>query len=70
MDVDNIDLGIDFVEAIATSVGSCEVLIAVIGKRWLVSSDEEGRRRLRSRPPGSFRSLIKGIATIALKPTM
>ena len=28
------------------SVGSCEVLIAVIGKQWLTSTDEEGRRRL------------------------
>jgi len=27
-------------------VGSCDVLIAVIGKRWLNSTDEEGGRRL------------------------
>jgi hypothetical protein len=27
-------------------VGSCEVFIAVIGRHWLVSSDEKGRRRL------------------------
>jgi TIR domain len=46
MDVDNLDPGVDFVEAIQASVSSCDVLIAVIGKRWLVSSDEEGRRRL------------------------
>jgi hypothetical protein len=45
IDVD-LDPGIDFVEAIETSVGSCDVLIAVIGKRWLLSSDEEGKRRL------------------------
>jgi hypothetical protein len=45
MDV-NLDLGDDFVEKIKQSVGSCDVLIAVIGKRWLISSDEEGRRRL------------------------
>src|SRR5215469_13294202 len=48
MDVDNLDPGVDFVEAIEASVGSCEVLIAVIGKRWLVASDDEGRRRLDS----------------------
>ena len=46
IDVDNLDLGVDFVEAIENSVGSCDVLIAVIGKHWLMSSDEEGRRRL------------------------
>jgi Sel1 repeat/TIR domain len=46
MDVDNLDPGVDFVEAIQASVSSCDVLIAVIGKRWLVSSDEEGRHRL------------------------
>jgi TIR domain len=45
IDVD-LDPGIDFVEAIEKSVGSCDVLIAVIGKRWLLSSDEERKRRL------------------------
>jgi TIR domain len=44
-DVD-LDPGIDFVEAIETSVGSCDVLIAVIGNEWLLSSDERGKRRL------------------------
>jgi tetratricopeptide (TPR) repeat protein len=51
IDVD-LDPGIDFVEAIETSVGSCDVLIAVIGKRWLVSSDEEGKNRLQN--PADF----------------
>jgi hypothetical protein len=46
MDVDNIPPGIDFVEAIEKSVASCDALIAVIGKRWLSSADDEGRRRL------------------------
>jgi len=46
MDVDNLGPGVDFVEAIEASVSSCEVLIAVVGKGWLISSDEEGRRRL------------------------
>jgi len=45
-DIDNIDLGIDFVKAIEESVASCDVLIAVIGRHWLVTSDETGRRRL------------------------
>jgi tetratricopeptide (TPR) repeat protein len=46
MDIDNLDPGEDFVEAIETSVGSCDALIAVIGRRWLDSSNEEGNRRL------------------------
>jgi hypothetical protein len=46
MDVDTIEPGIDFVEAIEESVSSCDVLIAVIGSRWLTSSDRGGRRRL------------------------
>jgi hypothetical protein len=46
IDVDNLEPGTDFVEAIERSVGSCDALIAVIGKRWIVSSDEEGKRRL------------------------
>jgi hypothetical protein len=46
IDVDNLEPGTDFVEAIKSSVGSCDVLITVIGKRWLISSDEDGKRRL------------------------
>lgn len=42
----NLDPGIDFVGAIETSVGSCDVLIAVIGKRWVRSSVGKGKRRL------------------------
>src|SRR6516162_8334032 len=46
IDVDNLDPGVDFVEAIEQSVGSCDVLIAVIGRHWLISSEAEGSRRL------------------------
>ena len=45
MDVD-LDAGIDFVEAIEESVGSCDVLIAVVGNHWLTATDEDGARRL------------------------
>jgi TPR repeat protein len=46
MDIDSIDPGLDFVEAIEASVGSCDLLLAMIGKQWLNAADEEGRRRL------------------------
>jgi hypothetical protein len=46
MDVDTIALGVDFAEVISQAVSSCEVLVAVIGPRWLTATDEDGRRRL------------------------
>jgi hypothetical protein len=46
MDVDSVGLGEDFVKTIQETVGSCDVLIAVIGNGWLISRDREGRRRL------------------------
>jgi len=45
-DVDSIELGDDFVEAISTAVGSCDVLLALIGDQWLTAGDDRGRRRL------------------------
>jgi len=45
-DVDSIELGDDFVEVITTAVGSCEVLLALIGSRWLTVTDQDGHRRL------------------------
>src|SRR5262245_23829831 len=46
MDIDTIDLGEDFVEAITRTVGACDVLIALIGRQWLTAADAEGRPRL------------------------
>jgi YVTN family beta-propeller protein len=45
-DVDSIELGDDFVEVITRAVGSCDVLLALIGDAWLTITDEHGRRRL------------------------
>ena len=39
-------MGDDFVQVITAAVGSCEVLLALIGDRWLTVADEDGRRRL------------------------
>jgi hypothetical protein len=60
IDVDNIAPGVDFVEAIENSVGSCDLLISVIGKNWLTSSDDEGNRRLDN--PEDFLRLEIGTA--------
>src|SRR5580693_3523128 len=43
-DVHSIQLGADFAEVIVAAVQSSAVLLALIGKRWLV--DENRRRRL------------------------
>jgi hypothetical protein len=46
MDVAGIEPGVDFVESIDRAVGSCDVLIAVIGRKWLDCADSTGKRRL------------------------
>lgn len=45
-DVDSIQLGDDFVEAITRAVGSCDVVLVLIGDEWVTITDEQGRRRL------------------------
>jgi hypothetical protein len=45
-DVDNIDSGEDFTERITAAVGSCDVLLALIGPRWLTITDKKGQRRI------------------------
>ncbi|MBT0963683.1 toll/interleukin-1 receptor domain-containing protein [Denitromonas iodatirespirans] len=45
-DVETIEPGVDFVEAIERALSNCGVLVAVIGPRWLDAVDAEGRRRL------------------------
>src|SRR5919199_1062440 len=45
-DVDSIEPGDDFVDVITSAVESCDVLLALIGDRWLTMTDGEGRRRI------------------------
>jgi TIR domain len=45
-DVDSIELGDDFVDEITSAVGSCDVLLALIGEEWVTITDANGRRRL------------------------
>ena len=46
MDVDDISAGQDFVFELQRQVAECDVLLAVIGNRWLDVADAEGKRRL------------------------
>lgn len=45
-DVDSIQPGDDFAAAVMAAVGSCDVLLALIGRQWLAVTDESGKRRL------------------------
>ena len=45
-DVDNIPLGVNFRKYIDQEVGRCQVLLVVIGSRWLSATDAKGKRRL------------------------
>src|SRR5437763_10999327 len=46
MDIDTIEPGTNFVEALQQASEWAEVLIVLIGKHWLSSTDDPGRRRL------------------------
>jgi len=45
-DIDSIEPGDDFVDRITSAVGSCDVLLALIGDEWLTVVDGTGQRRL------------------------
>ena len=45
-DVETIEPGVDFVDAIGRALQSCGILLAVIGPRWVSLPDAAGKRRL------------------------
>lgn len=44
IDIESIEPGRDFVEAIEDAVSSCRILLAIIGRQWLTCANEHGRR--------------------------
>jgi len=46
IDIDQIEPGEDFVEAINSKVGACEIAIVAIGPDWLRMTDASGKRRI------------------------
>jgi MinD-like ATPase involved in chromosome partitioning or flagellar assembly len=52
MDVDTLNAGVNFAEAIKAAIEACDVLLAIIGPDWLTVTDEAGTRRLDD--PGDF----------------
>jgi hypothetical protein len=68
IDVDAIELGLDFTVVIDRSLSQCKALVAVIGKEWLDAADDEGVRRL-AKPDDFVRleietALTRGIRVI------
>ena len=47
MDVDTIDLGLDFTEAIENAVSEVDALLCVMGREWASLEDERGEKRLK-----------------------
>jgi hypothetical protein len=46
MDVDSIELGVDFAEELRKSLSQCAVFMTLIGKQWANATDPSGQRRL------------------------
>ena len=46
MDVDAVPLGLNFVKVLNDEVAKCDVLLALIGPKWLDARDDSGKRRL------------------------
>ena len=69
-DVDSIPLGVDFREYLGMKVSECNVLLAIIGDRWVDASDATGKKRLED--PSDFvrieieSALERGIPVIPL----
>jgi hypothetical protein len=45
-DIDSLEPGLDFVEAIERAIDSSAVMLVVIGKNWLTATDTAGHKRL------------------------
>jgi hypothetical protein len=46
IDIDDIKPGVDYVSTIEACIAGCDVMLTLIGHRWLDSQDASGRRRL------------------------
>jgi TPR repeat protein len=46
IDIDEIEQGEDFVEAINRKIGTCDIALVLIGSNWLRATDASGNRRL------------------------
>ena len=58
MDLDSIQAGRDFIDAIQEALNSCAVLVVLIGPKWATIADEDGHRRL-DNPDDFVRSEVR-----------
>lgn len=61
-DVEDIAAGDDFVETLHGQVDRCEVLLALIGPRWLCVTDREGRPRLHNENDWVRREIARALS--------
>lgn len=45
-DIEKIELGVDFEQALNQALENCEVMLVLIGRQWLTVADAQGLRRL------------------------
>ena len=63
VDIDTIQPGEDFLEAIDQSLRSSSVVVALIGREWLNAADASGRRRLDRSDDFVRTEIAKALAT-------
>ncbi|MFT3955321.1 MAG: toll/interleukin-1 receptor domain-containing protein [Piscinibacter sp.] len=51
-DIEKIELGVDFEQALNQALVNCEVMLVLIGRQWSAITDAQGRRRLEQ--PGDW----------------
>lgn len=52
MDVDSIGVGVDFTRAVVEAIAGCNILLALIGQRWIAIVDAKRKRRIDD--PGDY----------------
>src|SRR4051794_27593731 len=61
LDVDDIRPGSDFRAVIAESLGSCDVVLAIIGTDWLLRRNKFGRPRLHNQSDFVYIELVTAL---------
>jgi hypothetical protein len=63
MDIATVELGADFVQAIEAAITSTQLMIVLIGPRWLTLTGADGRPRIESRDDVVHQEIALGLAS-------